>query len=425
MMLRSLRLVKSPQLASRASYASAAIKSVDCIKVLAQDSGAPTSTLALIAKAGSRYETKFGLSHHLKNFAFKNTTKKTAFRITRETELQGGSISAHMTREHIIYTAQFFREDAPYFVEILSDVAQHTKYSDYEGADIAQKVALEANLATPETLVLNALHKEAFRTGLGNSTLALPHSGISTEDISGYSKQVLSQDRLTFVGLNVDSASISKDLEKLFTSSSSSALSTPATKYFGGESRVEASSATGHFAVAFEGAKFGSELEASLIVLQNLLGGQIHMKWGSGVSPLSKIAASQNAQISAFNFSYADSGLFGLYVNSSNVAGPVNSALAELRKLSSSVNAEDLKRAIAQAKFSAISSDDSLSKAISLGTQASLLGKALSAEESISRFNSVTDKSISEVAKKLISSKPTTAAYGRLSSLPYLDELKF
>jgi len=424
-MIRSFCLAKSIRATSCAGYASSAINNVDGVKFLAQDTGASTSTLALVAKAGSRYETKQGLSHYLKNFAFKNTTKKTAFRITRETELQGGSISAHLDREHIIYTAQFFREDAPYFIEILSDVAQHTKYADYERADVAQKVALEVNLATPEAIVLNALHREAFRAGLGNSTLASPYSDINTQDIANFAKKVMAQDRLTFIGLNVDNSLLSRELGKHFTNSPSSSNSTPATKYFGGESRAEGATSSGHLAIAFEGAHIGSEHTLSLIVLQHLLGGQIHLKWGSGVSPLSKIAASQQAQVAAFNFSYSDSGLFGIYITSPTIAETTNLALAELRKLSTTVATDDLKRAIAQAKFTTLAStENSLTTVISLGTKVSLLGKVVSTESLANQFQNVSAQSISEIATKLLASKPTVAAYGRLSSVPYVDELK-
>jgi ubiquinol-cytochrome c reductase core subunit 2 len=44
------------------------------LKVAAIDSGQPTVAVTFLVKAGSRYETKPGVSHALKTFAFKVST---------------------------------------------------------------------------------------------------------------------------------------------------------------------------------------------------------------------------------------------------------------------------------------------------------------------------------------------------------------
>jgi hypothetical protein len=75
-------LALSPMLAARASTARAVSRL--CInrnfatvvdsagyKVAAIDHGQPTSAVTFLVKAGSRYETKPGVAHALKNFAFK------------------------------------------------------------------------------------------------------------------------------------------------------------------------------------------------------------------------------------------------------------------------------------------------------------------------------------------------------------------
>lgn len=41
------------------------------VKVAAVDNGQPTSAVTFLVKAGSRFETKPGVAHILKNFAFK------------------------------------------------------------------------------------------------------------------------------------------------------------------------------------------------------------------------------------------------------------------------------------------------------------------------------------------------------------------
>ena len=57
-----------------------------------------------------------------------NTQKRFALRIVRETELLGSEFFSNRTREAIVYGASFMREDLPYFVELLAEIASETKY---------------------------------------------------------------------------------------------------------------------------------------------------------------------------------------------------------------------------------------------------------------------------------------------------------
>ncbi|KAI0222095.1 ubiquinol-cytochrome c reductase core subunit 1 [Massospora cicadina] len=369
--IRSTKIMGNPQrsgYASVASSASSAIKVTKLqngIKVVTQGNSAPTATLCAIAQAGTRFETKLGISHYLKNFAFKNTTNKTGFRLIREAELQGASLSAILTRESIIYMAQFFRED-----EIIFDSLRNSKYTDHQAEDVMKIVRREISLASIETHVINGLHLEAFRTGLGNSTLGLPQEDIFTNDIREYASQAFAPSRLTFYGFNVDASSFNV-LKDSFVNSTSS-LKTEASKYFGGEIRQSAMTPVSHLAIGFEGASLGSEKEAILTVLRHILGGQSHLKWGNGVSPFAKLANGTNIQATAFNFSYSDAGLFGLYIVAppSHITQLANSSLAEIRKITNGISAEELKRGIALAKFESVSSIESqFSKALFFGNQ--------------------------------------------------------
>ena len=58
-----------------------------------------------------------------------NTNKRTALRITRESELLGGQLQAYHTREAVVLQASFLREDLPYFTELLAEVISETKYT--------------------------------------------------------------------------------------------------------------------------------------------------------------------------------------------------------------------------------------------------------------------------------------------------------
>jgi ubiquinol-cytochrome c reductase core subunit 2 len=52
-------------------YATISDAAVGGVKVAAIDAGQPTSSVTVVVKAGSRFETTPGVAHCLKNFAFK------------------------------------------------------------------------------------------------------------------------------------------------------------------------------------------------------------------------------------------------------------------------------------------------------------------------------------------------------------------
>lgn len=61
--------------------------------------------------------------------AQQNTQKRSALRITRESELLGGQLTAFHTREALVLQASFLREDIPYFTELLGEVISQTRYT--------------------------------------------------------------------------------------------------------------------------------------------------------------------------------------------------------------------------------------------------------------------------------------------------------
>lgn len=65
------------------------------------------------------------------HIAEQNTERRSTLRIQRESELLGSTISAYASRENVVVGAKFLRDDLPYFVELLADVAARTRY---EGA---------------------------------------------------------------------------------------------------------------------------------------------------------------------------------------------------------------------------------------------------------------------------------------------------
>lgn len=61
--------------------------------------------------------------------ATQNTWKRSALRITRETELLGGDYSSYHSRENLVIGAKFLRDDLPYFAELIGETISQTKFT--------------------------------------------------------------------------------------------------------------------------------------------------------------------------------------------------------------------------------------------------------------------------------------------------------
>ncbi|CAJ0762505.1 13922_t:CDS:2, partial [Entrophospora sp. SA101] len=381
-------------------------KSKNGITTVSIQDGAPASSISLVAKAGPRYETinNIGAAHFLKNFAFKNTTNKTAFRTTRETELLGG---------------------------VLSDVVFNAKYEPHEFKEVKQSVAFERSTAesTPEILTLETTHEVAFRNGLGNSLFANSTTKIkSSEDVIAYANKVYTAPNITIIGTGVDHNELETLTENLFKDINHTLPATPInSKYFGGEVRLSSGNDTSHFVLAFEGAPGGTSDFYTLQILRSLLDGDKYTKWGEGVTKLAQTANKfVDTKISAFNTGYSDAGIFGVYFSGkpTSIRSAVDATVEQLQHVAKGVDIEEFKRAIAKAKYNTAASYDArYSKTETLGNQILSSAKITSASEAVSGYDHIKSSDVTKIANEILSSKPTTVALGDIIALPYADAL--
>lgn len=391
------------------------------IKVATIDEGAPTSAITVALKAGSRYEALPGLSHVLKNFVFKGTNKRSALRLTRETELLGGVLSSTLTREHLFLTAEFMRGDEPYFAEILGDVLTQSKFSAHEyHEEVVPSVATEYEQAQqqPAVIALDMAHQLAFRRGLGNSLWASPYTEVDLLSAVAHARSAFSNTSGTAVlASGIDSGYLGELVGEFYTKSSSAAssqspaaalTSSPQSKYYGGELRVpitaHGGSAKGSLLVAFEG---GNQTQPEYAVLKALLGGESPLKWGNGTAPLSKLTPLVGGPLKsvskAFNLHYSDAGLFGIYIEAATdkVQELASKSVQALRDVAEGKSSEeDVKRAISRAKFEAATALESrVARQELVGSQVLESSSVTSLADAFSKLDGVSASKVQEAAK--------------------------
>ncbi|KXH55406.1 peptidase M16 inactive domain-containing protein [Colletotrichum salicis] len=406
------------------------------VKVAARDSQGPTTKLAIVAKAGTRYQPLPGLAAGLESFAFKNTTKRSGLRIVRESELLGSQLTAYHTREALVLEASFFRDDLPYFTELLAEVVSQTKYTTHEFHEEVQPVLrLKQSGTSAAALALDSAHSVAFHSGLGspsNLTPSIPiQPYLSEYAVSEFAQAAFAKPNIALVADGASAANVSKWAEQFFksvpsASSGKLALNTAATKYFGGEQRTYSPSGNA-YVIAFPGATNG-QASPELAVLAALLGGKSNIKWSTGFSLINKaVGVVPGLSTSTVNLSYSDAGLLTIQLagSASAVRGAAQETAKALKGIAEgTVSKEDLTKAIAKAKFDALEASEKRSGSILLaGSSLVHSGKAVDATEATKSIESVTAEKLKAATKTILEGKASVAAVGDLFALPYAEEL--
>ncbi|KAI1813329.1 ubiquinol-cytochrome C reductase complex CORE protein 2 precursor [Poronia punctata] len=409
------------------------------VKVATRDSRGPTTKLAVVAKAGTRYEPAPGLTVGLEEFAFKDTSSRSAIRITREAELLGGQLTAYHTREALVLEASFLREHIPYFTELLAEVISQTKYTTYEFHEEVERVLhlKQAKLAGDvSALALDAAHSVAFHNGLGATLYPSPSTPLrgylDEHAIAEYSGAVYNKSNIALIGDGATGQSLHKWTEQFFKALPSSATgsslspSSKASTYYGGEQRTSHSGGNA-LVLAFPGSSFGT-FKPEIAVLAALFGGKPNVKWSPGFTVLSKATAgSPSVSASAANLTYSDAGLLAIQINGAAplVRKTAEEAVKALKGVAAgSISKEDLTKAIAKAKFDALDASQSgVATLVSAGSGIVQTGKPFQIAETVESINGVTADKLKAAAQSLIDGKATVAAVGDLHVLPFAEEL--
>lgn len=216
-------------------------------------------------------------------------------------------------------------------------------------------------------LALNSAHGVAFHRGLGTPlypTSSTPLSKyLNEETIQQFASSAYAKPNIAVVANGASQAELSKNVGQFFTevsSSSTSTLSSDATKYYGGEERIAHASGNS-LVLAFPGSSSftaGGSYKPEIAVLSALLGGKSSIKWTPGFSLLSKAASSfPGASASTTHFAYSDAGLLTIQFSGSAraIRGASIEAIKSLKSIAEgSISKEDFTKAVALAKYRAL-----------------------------------------------------------------------
>uniref|UniRef100_A0A673VMU8 Ubiquinol-cytochrome c reductase core protein 2a n=1 Tax=Salmo trutta TaxID=8032 RepID=A0A673VMU8_SALTR len=397
----------------------------------------PVSSVGVFVKAGTRYETveNQGVSHVLRLAANLTTKGASAFRICRGVEAVGGSLRVTSSRETMVYSVECLRDHLDTVMEYLINVTTTPEFRPWEVDDLTSRVKVDRALAhqCSQIGVIEKLHEAAYKNALSNSLYCPDYmvGKVSGEQLQSFVQNNFTSARMALVGLGVNHSVLRQVGEQFLSVRSGAGVAGAKAVYRGGELRVQNGAGLVHSLIASEGGVTGSAEANAFSVLQRVLGAGPHVKRGSNVtSKLSQGIAKATTQpfdATAFNATYADSGLFGVYsIAQADSAGEViKAAIAQVTGVAKGgVSEDDVARAKKQLKAEYLMSMESSEGLLEeMGAQALSSGAYHSPETVTQSIDSVSHADVVNVARKFVDGKKSMAASGHLANTPFVDEL--
>ncbi len=391
------------------------------LRVLTDDMpGVGTASIGVHVAVGSRHEAarENGLSHLLEHMAFKGTRRRSAREIAEEIESAGGDLNAATASEHTFYQARVLPEDVGLALDVLADILTESVFDpqelEREKGVILQEIGAVAD--TPDDLVFELFDAAAFPDqSIGRPILGRRESvaRLSRADIRRYLKRFYGANTLIVAGAGaIDHDAIVAQAARLFEKAPQARAPAPApARYVGGETIVRRRIEQSNIVVGFESFGHTHARSYAAHAFANAVGEGMSSRLFQEVREKRGLAYS----IYTFNWSFADTGLFGFSAAASprDVPDLMKVALDCLSAALEDLNEDEMRRAKAQMKVSLLTAlESSPARAEQIARQTEIFGRVLAREEIVGAIDRLTLEDVRAAGRQLLASAPTVAAVG-------------
>lgn len=393
-----------------------------------------SAALGVWVKAGARDEAsdEHGIAHLLEHMAFKGTTKRTAREIAEEIEDVGGELNASTSVETTAYYARVMKDDVPLAVDILADILLDSRFDDEELEREQQVILQELGAAedTPDDIVFDHFQESAFRDQIiGRPILGTRDSvkSFTAENLRAYLARHYAPGQMI---VSAAGAVSHQDIVDRVTAAFGDIADRPAVsgareaaRYTGGEFREERDLADAQMVLGFQGRPYYKRDFYAAQVLSIILGGGMSSRLFQEVRETRGLCYA----ISAFHWSFSDSGIFGVHAatGEEELAELAPVIVEELARAADGIGEKEVVRARAQMRSSLLMSQESpASRAGQMARQLMFNGDIISNAELLDRLGAITAGRLADLAgATFLDAVPTLAAIGPVSRLPALGSL--
>ncbi|WP_019997023.1 M16 family metallopeptidase [Aureimonas ureilytica] len=393
-----------------------------------------SAALGIWVKAGARDETEreHGIAHLLEHMAFKGTSRRSARQIAEEIEDVGGELNASTSVETTAFYARVMKNDVPLALDILSDILLDSRFDEEELEREQQVVLQELGAAedTPDDIVFDHFQQCAFADQvIGRPILGTRESvrSFTPDDLRTYLKRHYGPDRMVVSAAGaVSHQDIVDRVSAAFGTESASGVSpierAPAL-YTGGEFREERDLSDAQMVLGFKGRPYYQRDFYAAQVLSIILGGGMSSRLFQEVRETRGLCYA----ISAFHWSFSDSGIFGVHAatGEEELAELAPVIVEQLVRAAEGITEKEVVRARAQMRSSLLMSQESpASRAGQIARQLMFNGAIISNTELLDRLDAISAERLASLAgATFIDAVPTLAAIGPVSRLPPVEAL--
>ncbi len=391
-----------------------------------------SAAVGIFVDVGSRDEAPSvnGSAHFIEHMLFKRTSKHSAADLAFEMDAIGGQINAYTTRESTCFYARVLDTHLNTAIDLLSemffDCAFDEAETDSERGVILEEIGMYED--TPDDACYEKLMSGCYKGALGRPVLGKP---ATLAKMSGASLKEFKESHYTAGNIiislcgNYEDSHLELIKEHFSGMEKSRRKATRRAEYSTHIAVRRKKTEQNQFCLAFPSSSVMSEDRFAMNLLTTVLGGGVSSRLFQNIREKYGLCYS----IYSFQSTFADTGLLsvGTAVNKETEIRTLGLIGDELKRfVDEGISEDELKRAREQAKSSLVMSLESTnSRMLKMGNSILALGKCLTPDELIARYDAVSCEQILNLARDRIDySRMSLSALGKtLSAEDYTKAL--
>jgi len=383
-----------------------------------------SAAVGIFVDVGSRDEAPSinGSAHFIEHMLFKRTSKHSASELAFEMDAIGGQINAYTTRENTCFYARVLDTHLNTAIDLLSemffDCAFDEAETDSERGVILEEIGMYED--TPDDACYEKLMVGCYKGALGRPVLGKP---VTLAKMSGAGLREFKENYYTAGNIIISLCGNYEDfhvdhIKELFSVMEKSRRKSLRQAEYGTHITVRRKKTEqNQFCLAFPSSSVTSEDRFAMNLLTTVLGGGVSSRLFQNIREKHGLCYS----IFAFQSTFADSGLLSVAtaVNKETEVKTLGLIGDELKLfVDKGISEDELKRAREQAKSSLVMSLESTnSRMLKMGNSLQALGKCLSSDELIARYDAVSVEQVLDLARNRFDfSRMSLSALGKTAS---------
>jgi predicted Zn-dependent peptidase len=393
----------------------------------------PSVTLGVWVAAGSRAEREEenGIAHVLEHMAFKGTKTRSARDIAEAIENVGGDMNASTSYEQTTYYARMLAENLGLAADILGDILNNSVFDEkeFEREKLVIGQEISATLDSPEELIFDLMQEACFPDQpLGRSIAGTIESvgALKRDNIISFMAENYSAPHCIIAAAGaVDHEELVAHAAKNFSKLPGKEIKEPQSAQFKGvQKRIFRDTQQVQIAFAYPGTPYYDCTIFAAHVFAALLGGGMSSRLFQEAREVRGLCYN----ISAFNWPFSDTGVFGMSASTSPslVKDLTPVMLDVLHAAAKNANEIEVARAKAQCKAGLLMAfENTPARAEHLARTLIVHGRVLPLVEIVERIETVNVNEVRNFAGRMLDAKNAAfAAIGPEKSLPTAPQLE-